>query len=366
MSQVWQIAAGTTERNYSNLFLKHDIMFMGPGSYGNYRDHEKDYWQAVKNGSETSNKIGQIRSFVNNVKAGDVVLLRNVHRVVAIGIADEAGYDWNETFDDVYGWDLQHTSRIIWQEQLTSELNTIQRKTGDFFSHMKQIPTFSRVHSNEIITAISPLLNKLNSRAPKALPDPLPKPLDMDEIGQELFSKGLPNESVDKVILSLTRQRRMINWYWSHIKESGRPTEHEVVAHMILPLVLSLGWSEQLIAIEWNKIDLAAFWGTPTTGDRCALVCEAKGLGHGLQNVYEQAKQYTVSFTLKNCKKILLTDGARLYLYEKINNRWNDEPSGYLNVNSIRTNHIAPANTNAIETIIALTPFGIEREVGKG
>src|SRR5574340_753850 len=116
MSQVWQIAAGKADRNYSNLFLKHDVMFMGPGWYGDYRDHEKEYWQDVKDGSETSNKIGQIRSFVNNVKKGDVVLLRNVHRIVAIGVADEAGYAWDDTFDDVYGWELQHTRRIVWQE----------------------------------------------------------------------------------------------------------------------------------------------------------------------------------------------------------------------------------------------------------
>ena len=29
----------------------------------------------------------------------------------------------------------------------------------------------------------------------------------------------------------------------------------------MLPLLLALGWSEQLLAVEWKKIDLAAFWG---------------------------------------------------------------------------------------------------------
>ena len=36
MTQVWQIAAGDRCRNYQDLFLKHDIMFMGPGRYGDY------------------------------------------------------------------------------------------------------------------------------------------------------------------------------------------------------------------------------------------------------------------------------------------------------------------------------------------
>ena len=39
-------------------------------------------------------------------------------------------------------------------------------------------------------------------------------------------------------------------------------------------------------------------------------------------------------------------------------------PVGYLNVKLIRTNHIATANTNAVDTIMALTPAGINREVG--
>ena len=57
------------------------------------------------------------------------------------------------------------------------------------------------------------------------------------------------------------------------------------MAHIILPLLLALGWSEQLLAVEWQKIDLAAFGSTPTTAKTCVLVCEAEGLGHGLQDV---------------------------------------------------------------------------------
>jgi hypothetical protein len=45
------------------------------------------------------------------------------------------------------------------------------------------------------------------------------------------------------------------------------------------------------------------------------------------------------------------------------NGAWRDEPVGYFNVNAIRTNHIAPPNTNAIETIVSLTPSGIMSEI---
>ena len=199
------------------------------------------------------------------------------------------------------------------------------------------------------------------------MPDPLPKPLGMDELGEELFAKGIPNEAVDKVLVAIQRRRRMGKWYLQSGTEVKRPTEHEIVAHMILPLLLALGWSEQLLAVEWQRIDLAGFWGTPTTEEKCVLVCEAKGLGHGLQNVLEQAVKYVEDNELTECRKIMLTDGLRIYLYERGRRGWKRTrtPSGYLNVDKIRTNHIAPDNTSAIDTLVALTPAGVMREVGK-
>ncbi len=70
-----------------------------------------------------------------------------------------------------------------------------------------------------------------------------------------------------------------LGWYREYGHASARPDEHEVVAHMVLPLLLALGWSEQLLAVEWHKVDLAGFWGTPTIPENCVLMCEAKGVG---------------------------------------------------------------------------------------
>ncbi len=93
------------------------------------------------------------------------------------------------------------------------------------------------------------------------------------------------------------------------------------------------------------------------------LVCEAKGLGHGLQDVFDQAVKYHRKHRLEACNKILLTDGARLYLYERRDGEWSDRAAGYLNVHFIRKNHLAPPNTNAVDTIVALTPTGVLREL---
>lgn len=126
----------------------------------------------------------------------------------------------------------------------------------------------------------------------------------------------------------------------------------------MLPLLLALGWSEQLLSVEWKKIDLAAFWETPTTQKNCVLVCEAKKRDHGLQGVRKQAFDYVSKLKLNACRRVLLTDGGRFYLFgrESATVAWGEQATGYLNVEKIRTDHIAPTKTNAIYTIVALTP----------
>ncbi len=362
MPNVWQIAAGEPRRNYAQLFLNHDLMFMGPGRYGPYE--KAVYYARVLSGEETANKVGQVRRFAEDVKAGDIILLRSGYRVVAIGLAVEDGYAWSETFDDVYGWDLQHTRRVIWQGHLEGELQRLQpTPSQELFAQRKQIPTFTALNDRAVLDRVEALFAQLRSRPLRPLPPPPPPPLSMDALGHELFSRGVPNESVDTVLVAIQRQRRLSQWYLAHGERSGRPTEHEVVAHMILPLLLSLGWSEQLLAVEWHKIDLAAFWGAPTVKERCVLVCEAKGIGHGLQDVFSQASDYVARLGLTECQKILLTDGARLYLYERQDEIWGEVPAGYLNVNLIRADHLAPADTNAVDTIVALTPAGVMRRL---
>jgi hypothetical protein len=353
--QVWQMAAGQAGRFYSDIFLKHDVMFLGPGDFGAY---EPDvYRRAVQNNEAKKGIVDNIKSFHDNVQPGEIVLMRNGLKLVGVGLVADAAYEWNETFDDVYGWSLQHTRRVIWQEHLNHEIQRLQAK-GLLFESRKQVPTFTRVNDEIILAPLRALFSQLKERPLKPLPRPLPKPLTLDEVGQQLFTRGVANDAVEKVIRAIERQRRLLAWYWEVGKESGRPTEHEVVAHIVLPLLLALGWSEQLLGVEWKKIDLAAFWKTPTIAKNCVMVCEAKTRDHGLQDVREQAYDYIKDLHLTACKTVLVTDGGRFYLYKRNGpgGAWGEQAVGYLNVEKIRTNHLAPPNTNAIDTLVALTP----------
>ncbi len=357
---VWQIAAGETGRDYTKLFLDYDVMFMGPGNPGAY--DKQVYDDLVVRGLLGKDFATQLRQFCTEVKGGDIVLLRLGSKAKAIGLIRpwrSREYLWTQIFDDVYGWDLQHTHRVIWQEHLTDELLRIQKSRNLF--HFRG-PAFSRFRKN-LDSQLKDLLNQCKSRALKPLPS-VPEPLTLEELGTELFSKGLPNEDVDKFILAIQRQRRLAKWYRENRPQSKKPAEHEVVAHMILPFMLALGWSEQLLAVEWNRIDLVAFSCTPRKKENVCLLCEAKEYGHGLQNTFPQATKYVKKLKLDNCKRIFLTDGERLYLHQrKQDDSWDENPVGYLNVKLIRTNHIAPARTSAVDTIMALTPAGINREL---
>jgi len=356
MSTIWQIAAGERGRYYSDLFLRYDVMFMGPGSYGPFIGNRKKYKEA--------GSLKKVRCFCEDVRPGDFVLLREGYQVISLGLITDDEYFWDDRLDDVYAWDLQHCRRVTWQNHLQPYLARIQSEKVDLFHNRKQIPTFTRVEDSAVLDSIRHLLSDVKERKVKDLFPDIPLPLTSDQIRDELFNRGFAFEALGQVISVLEHLSKIGSWYGENWETSGRPSEHEIVAHMILPLFHTLGWSEQLLAIEWRKIDLAAFSGAPTNAEKCVLVCEAKSLWSGLQNVWGQAVNYVQQHELIGCKKILITDGLRYFLYQHKGDDWKQSPDGYLNIRAIRTKHLIPANTNGIDTILALTPAGVARPIG--
>ncbi|MBI5708617.1 MAG: hypothetical protein HZC36_16655 [Armatimonadetes bacterium] len=351
--RIWQIAAGDTGRFYGDVFFRHDVMFLGPGRFGYY--HEPDY----KVADWPSHHIARVRAFSQEVCEGDIVLARQGHTLVGIGVVAGPGYGWSSSFDDVFGWDLQHYHRVIWQDHLVDAIADLQ-KDRPLFSYMKQIVKFTRHHQNSTSILLEPLLERIESRELRPLPEEPPEPLSLEDLATHLFGLGLPNAHVEQAVKAIERQRRLWQWYEHFGGASSRPGEHEVIAHMVLPLLLALGWSEQLLAVEWKKIDLAGFTGTPTTEHNCVLVCEAKGFGHGMQSAIQQARNYVRDRHLGGCKRILLTQGERFYLYDCGPGSNSDAASGYINLSKIRTNHTLPPGTNGVKSIMALTPAGCQ------
>jgi hypothetical protein len=126
--RVWQIASGNSSRDYSELFLRHDLMLIGPGRYGQY-DGDRFRSEALDDG-RSSREISRIESFLLEAQEGDLVLLRKGSQAKAIGVvadAPNAEDHWDDSFEDVLGWDLQHFRRVRWQHHLTEQLGDVQR-----------------------------------------------------------------------------------------------------------------------------------------------------------------------------------------------------------------------------------------------
>lgn len=341
---IWQIASGDRGRNYSRVFLDYDVMLIGPGKHGEY-DKETYKNERMRN---------QIRAFRFGPKPGDLILLQHRRQVFAVGRIPNAAsdqYQWNSAFSDVLGWDLQHCRRVIWSTEALKILDPIQ----PVFENFKQQPTFTRVKENRI-TKLSDQLDRLISkRLLKSLPV-VPEPLSDKDLGIELFKAGVSNDSVEALLRVIQKMRRLCQWYRSdHLGK--RPSESELVGHILSPLMASLGWSEQLLAVEWHNIDLAVFDQTPTNEKSCVIVCEAKRFGMPITEAFEQAQRYVKKLKLDRCKYIMTTDGLHLYLYRReLGKPWNDAPSGYVNFEAVRTDHLIPKNVSGVDTIVRLLP----------
>lgn len=356
---IWQIAAGEPGRYFTSIFLDYDLMFLGPGDPGNIME-SLEYSKLNLSGQ----KLEALKKFANpnEVRVGDIILLRETYKVVAIGIVADDIYHWNSCLDDVYGWDLQHTRRVLWQSHLDVELEKIQL-IEKVFSHRKQIPMFTKVDDLKVLEKVDYMFKQFKQRNLKKTLSGVNRPLDLSELREELFNEGLAFDQVRHLTNVIEDQRRLVEWYYSNGKLSNRPTEHEIVAFMIIPLLTALGWSKQLLAVEWNKIDLAGFSNVPSSHDNCIFICEAKSLGTAMGEIYNQAEGYANNLQLKNCQKIITSDGARIFIYEKSGDNWSKEPSGYINLMKIRRQHLVHSKADAVKTLMALTPAGIQRKI---
>ena len=156
------------------------------------------------------------------------------------------------------------------------------------------------------------------------------------------------------IIDAIEKARRLGSWYDERHLSGRKPSEHEIIAHTTVPLMLALGWSEQLLAVEWEHIDLAFFDRTPTDAQHCVMICEAKRPHKPLESALEQAKGYVKEKQLKHCRKILLTTGTRLLTYRRRGNEW--QLDGYANLMKLRMNHVIPRGVSASATLMKLVP----------
>ena len=281
---VWQISGGPASRAYAEVFLRHGVALIGPGDAGP--------WAPERDDGEFDG--GFVRRFASEVAAGDVFLLRTgIATIAAVGLV-AGDYLYVNAFDDVNGWDLQHTRRVHWC-RLPEEHGF---GSGVFGANP---PRCSRVWSGEVVDFAERFLNSPPTHWQTApLPELPGEEPPLDHVPDSL--QGIVALAADLVPLLQDGQA-----FGEH------PTEDELVAHFVVPLLRALGWPPERIAVKWRYIDVAVFRALPRTPENCHLVIEAKRLGAGVEGALEQAKGYVEALGVP--RDVIVADGIRYRMY---------------------------------------------------
>ena len=341
---IWQIATGETGRDYRRIFFDYDVMALGPGMYGDA--YKVDYADGVPNSAKS-----QVHNFAHLPKPGDRVIMRFGKEIIGVGqipSGKDSQYLYHEAFRCVYGWDLRHCQRVVWAK----DVNLKDFKGA--YADTKRKPSFTQVHEKAIVDKVKAFDDKLFDRSLKSLPKAGFDEYSYDELGTELFKAGMSNKNIEDILKALEQADRL--WWWYDKENKGRPSEQEIISHMILPIFLGLGWSHQQMAVEWQKVDVAFFKNMPAQSENAVMILEAKGWGQALTEAFSQPQGYIKSLDLKRVKCIVLTDGANIFLYGKKKNCFCPEPIGYINIWSLQKQYLLPKNTSIAETLVKLQP----------
>jgi hypothetical protein len=173
------------------------------------------------------------------------------------------------------------------------------------------------------------------------------------ELGRRLFIEGLPSEHVDNLTKTLESLQRVASWYWNKTKRpEGRPSEQETICYLVIPLLLSLGWSQQTAAVQWRYVDVALFRGMPPTDETLACVLEAKLLGRSVFSRAGQAREYALRTGRKSCDRLIVTDGIRYALHRRSGDTFN--LVAYLNILNMRDDYPVLGCGGAVEAILGM------------
>lgn len=296
---VWQIAAGTSDRTYSDEFIRYGVALLGPGDIGNWNELSK------------KPKDTRLRSFVNDPIEGDIIVLRKgIRKISAVGTIASA-YQYLQQFDDVMGWDLQHARRVRWK---------MLEREHEFSSPVfgSNPLSFSATNKEDVIELASTVVASEPSGWRTAVLPRLP------ELEGDLLEIPPSVQPIVAEILDLYAQ------FWDKDRYGPIPSEHEMLAHFTIPLVKSLGWKTECIGIEWKHIDAVLFRELPRKPENVSIIVEAKRTDTALESAFDQAKAYADKLMIT--PDILLTDGIRYRLFD---NKCN--PIAYANLSRLKT-----------------------------
>lgn len=343
-NNLWQVGTGDSTRDYFEIFLRYGVAIVGPGNPG--RDGEEQTSQFYRDHPHITNWGAELR----RIQEGDWVIARSGKtRIMAVGQVT-GGYDHSPVFEDVEGWDLQHLVRVKWYQPITEDkILHLQDST------MRWVTTSvcNNQEVRELIAAAD------FEEAPPSLTGAwkMPEKLKLDNITDALIDAGTRIQDAENVTHTIRRIIRLTEWY---NQNDYYALEHELRAFLILPFMISLGWSEQKIKLEYDKIDVALFSKPYVSPDgknnqSPLIILEAKNFDNGLAFTDYQIKRYSDRYP--QCGRFIITNG---YRYLEMENG-KPEEKGYFNLLRLRKSYALkqylPGYYSTIETMLKMTNF---------
>ena len=341
--QCWQIAAGDGDRNYADICLNNEVILMGPSYTGFWTDiflpGSVTAREKLQNDKWSQKKLTNIETFISQVRIGDLVVLRiGKSEVYGVGIV-KSSYEYNELFSDVDGWDIAHTHRVEW----VWKRNESNFSEGTFKDALNRGDTTQRLDPN------NPKTKNLFSWI-KTLPEPTEKipvvlrspgkSLSHAEISRHLFDYGMGSGSLSELESRIKDLCSLAAWY----KKYQEPSESETVSHLVVPLLLALGWTPQRIALEFHqsgvgRADLALYANANRSEYEPIALVEAKKYMSSCMTAESQVRSY--SEKMKYVRRLVVTDGIRygIFVRQAKDAAFPSKPSAYLNLTDLRDDY---------------------------
>lgn len=322
---IWQVSAGDGSRDYTKVFMEYGVILVGPGSDGPYFEAPEIYKNKEHNSYRDFTVV-----LAEEIAEGDIIVLKRPYskkwEIIAIGEV-VSPYSHEQVFCDVDGWDLQHCRKVKWKTSESKEIVPGFRRG-----------TLCRVWNDGAVKKVNELWGEWGFIQSSELPT-IPSKMLVDELIDSLIVNGMPIRNAEVLADTLWKLKRVAKWYTGHGEDVG---EHEIRTFLIIPLLLSLGWAEQKIKIEWNNIDVSLFSHVYRKKTQPEIIIESKRLWHGLRYAPEQALGYANNYPL--VKKFIVTDGIRYKLYEREGDNWTF--TAYINLLELFLKHPYEHNVN--------------------
>lgn len=141
-----------------------------------------------------------------------------------------------------------------------------------------------------------------------------PKEIGIRELNDHFIEHGLRIGDSLSITETINKIITLVKWYTAN---DPKVLEYELRTFMVIPFLFSLGWSEQKIKIEYNKIDIALFekpFASSSTTDPLIII-ETKTFNDGLDFAKDQIGYYSEKYPM--CKIMVTTNGYRYNVYKK-------------------------------------------------